>query len=198
MSAQDIYQIARLVVSIFERLGVNYEIGGSIASSLHGKPRSTLDADIVAELLPTQAGEFVRLLGAEFYADAEAIAEAVRRQRSFNVIHLPSMLKVDVFPVKDDAFARVEFSRRVQVPFPDPSGAPVWVSSPEDIILHKLAWYAAGGQVADRQLQDAIGVLRVWQGRLDLAYLRHWAAALKVSELLDKALAAGSPSDSSA
>lgn len=188
MSNQDLYSVALQVIGILEALRVPYEIGGALASSLQGSPRSTLDVDLVADLKSEQAAELVKALGADFYAEEEAIRKALASQRSFNVIHLATMLKVDVFPLKSTPFARSSFARRRQVSFPVPSGRLVWVSSPEDIVLHKLAWFAAGGQVSERQWLDVLGVLRVHGPVLDRSYLTQWASPLGVSELLARAL----------
>jgi hypothetical protein len=188
VSSLDIYQVALRVAEILQQMGIPYEIGGSLASSVHGKPRSTLDADIVADIKPAQIEGFTKRLGSDYYADAHAIEKAVRSRRSFNIIHLPTMLKVDIFAVKDTAFARVEFTRRVQAHFPDKYGPLIWVSSPEDIVLHKLVWYKEGGEVSDRQWQDAIGVLRVAAEKIDRAYLKKWAETLGVTDLLKRAL----------
>jgi hypothetical protein len=45
-----------------------------------------------------------------------------------------------------------------------------------------------GGEVSDRQWRDIIGVLKTRAGELDQAYLRKWAAELKVSDLLERAI----------
>lgn len=66
-----------------------------------------MDVDFVADLQPEQAEEFVDLLQAEFYVDIGAIREAIRRQRSFNLIHTASVYKFDIFPLRKDAYSRV-------------------------------------------------------------------------------------------
>ena len=189
MSTQEAYQVALLVVATLEQLRIRYEVCGSLASSLHGVPRSTLDADIVADLTPESARQFAAAIGPDFYCVPDAIVESVRAKRSFNIIHLPTMLKVDIFALKDSAFAHTGFSRRVQTHFPDASGPLIWVSSPEDIVLHKLSWYEAGGRVSERQFIDAVGVLRIAGAKIDRDYLAHWASVLAVPELLQLALA---------
>ena len=64
----------------------------------------------------------------------------------------------------------------------------VYISSAEDNILSKLEWYRLGGEVSDRQWRDILGVIKTQGERLDLTYLRQWAAALNVTDLLEKAL----------
>jgi len=63
------------------------------------------------------------------------------------------------------------------------------VASPEDTVLAKLEWFRAGGETSERQWADVVGVLKTLAGRLDEAYLKRWAAALGVEDLLERALA---------
>ena len=60
--------------------------------------------------------------------------------------------------------------------------------SPEDTVLAKLEWFRLGGETSERQWWDVVGILRVTEGA-DHAYLRRWAAALSVADLLERALA---------
>ena len=100
------------VVTAFEALDVDYLVAGSIASSVFGEPRQTVDADLVAHLQPGNAGPLVEQLFGEFYADLAAILAAIQSQGSFNLIHLETMTKVDVFVRWRDPFARSQFARR--------------------------------------------------------------------------------------
>lgn len=52
MTSSDLVTAVRPVAEAFERLGVRYYLGGSVASSAHGIPRASLDADIGAALEP--------------------------------------------------------------------------------------------------------------------------------------------------
>lgn len=176
------------VVDVFERLGVNYLVGGSLASSLHGIPRSTQDVDLVAELRPAHVDAFVAALKDEFYVDATMVNEAIARKSSFNIIFLRTMFKVDVFVPRDSAVARAEMQRRQPVRIADDPPRDLVVASPEDTIAQKLAWYRLGGEISDRQWGDVQGVMRVKAGTLELAYLRATCAALGVADLLDRAL----------
>lgn len=181
-------QVAREVAEIFERLGVPYLVGGSLASSLHGIPRSTQDADLVVALKEQHVRPLVEALSGSFYVDEEQGRNAVRRRSSFNVIHLASLLKVDLFVLSDDLLARQEMARR-QVFELSPEGPSLPVATAEDTVLQKLRWYRLGGGVSDRQWNDLLGVLKVQRGRLDQDYLRSGALHLEVADLLDRALA---------
>ncbi len=81
------------VTLVLESLGVPYLIGGSLASTLYGMVRSTQDSDIVAEMRPAHVQPFVSALQNEFFIDEEMIAESVKTDSSFNIIHRDTMFK---------------------------------------------------------------------------------------------------------
>ncbi len=181
-------QVNLLVVRAFEALRVPYFLAGSMASSVHGIYRATADADFVAALRPHHAEPLVRLLQPTFYAELEAIRAAIASLRSFNVIHLESMLKVDVFVASTAPFHLMQMRRRVlQAAGPD-SQTTFYVASAEDTVLAKLQWYRQGGGVSDRQWNDVLGVLKVQGATLDRVYLAEWARELGLTDLLRRAL----------
>ena len=180
--------VMMLVVEAFDRLHIPYLIGGSMASALHGVTRSTIDADMVAEIELEQARPLIEILRNDFYADEEMILDAVLHRSSFNLIHLKTMFKVDVFVRKERPFDQAQFQRREEQVFSIETDQKAFVASAEDTILAKLEWYRLGGEVSDRQWRDILGVFKVQAGRLDLGYLQKWAAELKVTDLLQKAL----------
>ncbi len=181
-------RLALKVAEIFDALAVNYLIGGSVASSILGEPRATLDVDIVADLQISHVHPLIALMTGEFYIDEMMITEAINRKSSFNVIHLDTMQKVDIFILSEQPLSQLEMQRRQQLVITQNPERSAWVASAEDIILQKLIWYRLGNQVSDRQWRDVLGVMKVQAEQLDFNYLRDWAERLNLSNLMEQAL----------
>jgi len=184
----DLFVALRPVVAAFQRLEVEYYVGGSVASGVLGEPRQTLDADLIVAMFARQAAPLVEALQGDFYADLSSIVGAIEHQSSFNLIHLATMVKVDVYVSWRSEFARSQFARRIRANL-SADGPPlvVYLASAEDTVLAKLDWYRQGGRVSDRQWRDVLGVLKVQTQALDLAYLRDWAARLGLTDDLQRA-----------
>jgi hypothetical protein len=174
--------------SILDRLGIRWFLGGSLASSLLGVPRATLNADIVADIEPDHVATLLRNLGDVWYADESAIREAIERRSSFNLIHYATAIKLDVFIPKRRKFEAGEFARARRIPVAADSDIQIPVCSIEDIVLAKLEWFRLGGEHSERQWSDILGVLRVNATTLDRCYLREGATDLMVTDLLERAL----------
>ena len=182
----DILAAITPIVEALEELGIPYHIGGSVASSLYGLPRLTIDADLVADIRMKHVRPLVKQLETDYYIDEDMIRDAIRRQSSFNIIHLDTMLKVDVFIPKTRLFDQEEL-RKVRQEVLSEGTRPFNIASPEGTILNKLEWYRMGGEVSDRQWNDILGVLKVQGTNLDIVYLERWAADLSVTDLLERA-----------
>ena len=179
-------EVTLKVTDIFEKIGVPYLIGGSLASTLYGMVRTTQDSDIVAEMRLAHLKPFVSALQDEFYVDDEMIAEAIQHNSSFNIIHRESMFKVDVFVPRRRPFLQSQLARAQRQSFTFETEVSAKFASPEDTILAKLEWYRMGGEVSERQWRDILGILKVRGEELDLDYLRRWASDLQVSDLLER------------
>jgi hypothetical protein len=188
VTASDLLRALEPVVDALEALGVAHYVGGSLASSAHGIPRTSIDADVVALLGLEHVGPLVERLGDRYYLDEGRIRASVEGRRSFNLIHLETMFKVDVFVSKRRPYD-LEAQRRARPqPLEDTTRArPFPVASPEDTVLAKLEWFRAGGEVSDHQWSDVVGVLRAKAGEVDASYLERWAAVLGVEDLLQRA-----------
>ena len=180
--------VAFYIIDIFTLLDIPYFIGGSFASSLYGIPRTTQDIDIVADIDLRQTTPLIKLLKDRFYIEQETILDAVKRKSSFNIIHLETMFKVDVFLMKDTLFSKQEMTRRRLELIISEVEHKVYFVSPEDIILEKLLWYKLGGEVSERQLRDISGILKIQANRLDIFYMEYWAKCLEIENLLKKVI----------
>ncbi|MCP4657936.1 MAG: hypothetical protein GY856_21215 [bacterium] len=178
------------LVDVFEEMKIPYHVGGSLASSVHGVPRQTHDLDLVTDLPMAAAAILVLRLQDRFYLDAEMIRRAIRRRSSFNLIHLATGLKIDVFIHGRGAFDRMEFRRHAPQRLLEDPPRDLVVKSAEDIVLRKLEWYRLGSEASDRQWNDILGVIRTQADQLDRDYLRQWASELSVADLLERALMA--------
>jgi hypothetical protein len=177
----------REVLAVFTRLDIPYALGGSMASSVYGVSRHTLDADVSVEPFPGKERQFAESFEPDYYLSLSAVEEANSNRSSFNVINTATGFKVDVFVRTESAFEQSAMGRRIAMDFPDAPGQPVVLHSPEDVLLFKLRWYRLGNETSDQQWGDVLGVLKVQAGRLDDAYLDHWAAELGVVDLLQRA-----------
>jgi hypothetical protein len=177
------------VVEAFEQLGIDYYIGGSVASLMHGIYRTTADVDIIADIRIKDIEPLVLMLQDAFYIDADSIKEAIKHRSEFSLLHFNTMFKVDVFLQKNRPFDLEVRSRVEEGTFNDfQNDRPFFIESPEDVILTKLEWYKMGGGVSERQWKDVLGVLKLRGTALELQYLKQWAATLGVADLLERAL----------
>lgn len=180
--------IALDIARRLERVGVRYVVGGSLASSLHGEPRSTLDVDVVIDISRANVDALVAALGEAYYIDGSAARDATRHAGTFNAIHGEQAIKVDFFVAGEDAFEAQRLARAWTVQIGPRSEDQIRLDAPEEILLRKLEWYRRGGEVSERQLRDVEGIVAVQGSALDRAHLERWATYLGVSDLLTRVL----------
>lgn len=188
--AEDSLQAAGEVACLLDQLGVPYMVGGSVASTFWGRPRLTLNVDIVAALTADRARPFVEGLGEAWYSSLDAALNAIERRSSFNVIRHRGAVKIDVFVPPDEGLHASKWGRARRVEVDPASGLSLVLTSAEDILLQKLDWYRRAGEVSENQWGDVTELLRIAAGSLDEAYLDEWAARMDLVELLERARAA--------
>lgn len=176
------------VVEAFESLNIPHAIGGSVASGVRGVARATNDVDFIAALLPRHVIPFAEKLRPDFYADEELIRASLEYRRPFNVIHMPTAFKIDIFPATEQ-FHHAQLEQATVVKF-DFFGEPLAcrVVSAEDIVLAKLRWFRESGRHSEQQWRDLTAVVSTSGATLNRDYLRTWATKLNLTELLEKAL----------
>jgi hypothetical protein len=182
----DHISVAVRVAQVFDAIGVRHTIGGSMAASAAGEPRSTIDVDFVVALTHDHVTPLIEALGGEFYVAEDALHRAIDRLGSANLIH-DSNIKVDLFIAGGTPLDEQQLARRQRVEVRP--GQVIYIHPPEDILLQKLRWYRKGGGVSDRQWRDILGIIRTQGARLDRRYARSNAPALDVLPDLERALA---------
>jgi hypothetical protein len=171
----------------FDQLHVPSYLAGSIASSLHGMQQLARDIDLVVDLPEHAIAPLQALLKPYYVLDEDEIWQAVRSRTSFSLIHLDSLMKVDVILPKREAFD-IRMHQLVGQHFLDENAPPIWLASACEMILFKLRRYQQDEQSRtdsmcdDAEWNDVLGMLKVQAVALDLSLLEAWAATLDLTQ----------------
>jgi hypothetical protein len=184
----DPLELAHQVGELFESMDVPWVLGGSLASSLVGEPRSTMDIDMAVRMGLDHVDRLVAAVSDDYYVSVDMVRDAVIRNSSFNIVHYASVLKVDVFVLGDELLDRRQIDRRRRVVVDVGRPLYLWTGSTEDQVLRKLAWYRSGGEVSDRQWRDVMGILTVQADRVNIDDLVATGRLIGVSDLVHRAL----------
>jgi len=166
--------VLRDVCERLERAEIPYMLTGSFATHAYVVPRMTRDIDLVIELKDEDVPRFSGSFGGDYYCDADMVKDAVRGRSMFNLIHQEALVKVDFVVRKDSTYRELEFKRRRRSNI---AGIPVWVVSPEDLVLSKLYW--ARDSLSEMQLRD-VSLLLKGVKDLDHDYIREWVDKLNL------------------
>ena len=172
--------LLKLVCRRLEEADMAYMLTGSFAANFYAVPRMTRDIDIVIEIDKLEIGKFCRHFENDFYLTKASILEAVEHESMFNIIHNNSVFKIDFIIRKDSSYRDTEFRRRNQIEL---DGTPIWIVSPEDLIISKLFW--AKDSLSDLQLRD-VKNLRASIKNLDEIYMNHWVQKLELNLIYEK------------
>ena len=145
-----------------------------------------MDVDIVCELNDGIIGSFVSRLTSDYYANEPTIRDAVNNQSCFNLIHLPTSFKVDVFVSRGRPFDRDCMDRCRLEDLSDQLRVPI--ATAEDSIIAKLESYRVGNEVSERQWDDVTKLIRLLGEHADLNYMKKAASSVGVLDLLERLL----------
>jgi len=182
---KDFLNAARGVMSALEHAGVSYAVTGSIASSIHGEPLSSLDVDICCNATEAQMREFLKHLPQDYYRSDDDLLAASRGGGMANLISMQTALKVDLSVLKDTPYYRQVLARKRTTVVDDEQNM-IWTVTPEDIVLMKLEWRIT--TQSQKQWENALSVVRTQRTGLDFDYMRKWAVELNVSDDLERLL----------
>lgn len=183
MKASDLkpYELMQKVADFLERESTPYRIVGSMASIVYGEPRFTNDVDVLVDLSPDKVDALCREFPSpDYYVSAEAVREAIAQRHQFNILHIPSGLKVDMILSNDTEFSRLDISQGPRLK--NEGFYDVLFASPENVILKKLWYFQEGG--SEKHLRDIASILLIQGEKINQAYLDEWAAKLGVADEL--------------
>ena len=127
--------VALDVARTLDALGIPYVLGGSLASSIMGEPRSTVDIDMAVRLDSVSLEPLLEATRTEFYVPEDAARSATEAASSFNMVHRAGALKVDLFVLGDGVLDRRQLARRVRMVVSVDPASELWVTSAEDQVL---------------------------------------------------------------
>ena len=158
---------AALFLPGLERAGVEYMVSGGVGAIIYGEPRLTNDIDVIVRMGLADASRLSAAFRHEEYyvPPVETIREEVARPAfgHFNLLHLDSMLRADVYLAGDDPLQIWGLARRRRLTLGATEG---WVAPPEYVIVQKLRYSREGG--SPRHLRDIAWMLRVSKALIDL------------------------------
>lgn len=170
-------QLMQLVAAFLEELAIRYRVVGSLASMAYGEPRFTNDIDFLADIRLEHAAAFVQAFPPpEHYLSEAAMRAAIEQPGQFNIIHIPSGLKVDMIVLRQDDYSQLEIQRGRRLS--SPGEFDVWFAAPEDVILNKLLYYREGG--SEKHLRDIASMLMIQGAAIDRGYVASWSVRLGV------------------
>lgn len=168
-----------------ERVGAPYMVTGATAAIVYGQPRVTNDLDVVLALAERFRAPLLREFSEEeFYVPPESVirTEQSRAQRGhFNIIHLESGYKADVYLVGNDPLHRWALDRVRHIPWGQ-AGESVCVAPPEYVVVRKLEFYREGG--SKKHVDDIQAILAVTG--VDRELISPWIERKGLAELWEQ------------
>ncbi len=146
----------------------------SMAGNYCGLARTTDDLDFVIEVALSTAPNLVDGFKHEFFIDEPTGRADFHPLYVFSAINNRSGLKIDFWRLQPHSFEQQMFAQRENVAF---FGAPAWIATAEDLLLHKLYWDRIS--LAERRVADAAGITAVQKSGPDEAYLQLWTAEIR-------------------
>jgi hypothetical protein len=164
----------KAIILFFDNNNIEYMLSGSVALSVYTLPRATRDFDFVVHLKSKDIKSLIEYFKEGYYCDADAVKDAVQRRSMFNIIDHSSGFKADFVILKNEPFRQTEFNRRREIDF---YGMPVYIVSPEDLLLSKLIWIQ--DFQSNIQMEDIHNLASLPD--LDRSYMQSWIQSLKLN-----------------
>jgi hypothetical protein len=157
--------------SALEHLRIPYVIIGGIAASVLGRPRTTMDADVVILISKRRLRTFLNILKSNGFrippSREDKILEKLKRLLPVKISfkqRFSTDIRIASYSLDKSA---IERALRIEL-----FGKELPVASPEDIILYKIVRFS------DLDKADMKAILSRFRGKLDLSYIRKGAQEL--------------------
>ncbi|MCX7785915.1 MAG: nucleotidyltransferase [candidate division WOR-3 bacterium] len=171
-------EMIQAFVKVLEQFKIKYAIIGGIAASVWGKPRMTLDADVVVLLSIENIADFLKALRANGFLISESsepkIISRLRRFLPIKVRYTKSIscdVRISSYSIDQNAIERAKkikmFNTRVAI------------ATPEDVIVYKLVRFE------DIDKADIKTIVQRMGKKLDFAYIKNSVKQLS-QEIGDK------------
>ncbi len=175
------------LIEVFDQLNIAYALGGSLASSLYGMQRATIQLDLIAALGQQHYKSLCEQLRSQYYFCENEVKNALAQGTSFTIIHLKSLIKIVVTLPEMLVTSQQIFQHLRHIPLVD-EGEAIAVLAPEQLLLLLLGAFKKSNERADDLWYDLLAVMKVQSTDLDLPFLEQQAAIIDVTSLLQQAL----------
>lgn len=183
MSAGKLFSLIDDLCALFDQIGLDYAITGSIASAAYAEPYTSIDVDYCIQLQPDKLDALLKVIPPRFYHDADAIRDAAQRNSVIHIMDNLTGLKADLSFLPSTGFLGGVVSRRRKLKY-GTMGKEHWTVSPEDVVLMKLLWRK--DTRSQKQWDNALSVVRFQGVRLDWPYMHLWADKLELRADLEQ------------
>lgn len=171
------------ISELLRKRNIRFALTGGLVSAFFREPRYTQDADLVVSPDDLRA-ELPELLAdlrqANYLFREEVVRDALKRGRSFQVIQLDEMLKLDFYPYE---LIPGELSRaQPDELFP---GVVLPILSPPDVVASKIVWISKGSHKSRSDVRQMMRRMSPEQH----ADVRSYLLEFGLVDLLDEVLA---------
>lgn len=177
------YETLKWICDKFEKLNIDYMITGGSAVGFWGHIRTTMDIDIVVNIVKDKTDALIDNIKKEAYIDEQDIKESIEKSTMFQILNNKTYFKIDIIPlILQDEYEKQKFKNRLKINF---SGKDIYVISPEDLIISKLIWSKSSGG-SERQIRDCESIYKLNKENIKKEYLQIWIKELNLLEEFDK------------
>lgn len=169
---------ARRSLKALHESGIDYVIVGGLAAIKYGRPRSTMDIDVIVKVDPKRKSHIDTLVQAftrhELEINTLDLEKSLLEGAHVPVFDKRSPYRLDLKNVRDKLDLASLMNRRMTEIF----GIETWLESPEDLIVAKLVY---GGQQDE---EDVLAVILAQKDSFRMSYLQERAKEERVDEKL--------------